>query len=134
MKDLNLDNIDISLLAIHAADELARKKEGLRTSLKSVRLLATLLQTSFSEKVQDYRFDHLSVVDDALSNSLGIPQSGKTLSEIAADAYKIATQLNPDSFQERMDNLDKLISFCISLSKSAALYRSEQEELFNYLA
>ena len=124
---------DLSLLAIEAAEELERFRQNLQTEFYSVNMLAKLLKESFSQKVNEtsvgFRLDHASVFSNAIENSFDPNIKKKTISEVASEAIQIASLLNSNTFNSKEDELRKLISFCVALSDSAALYKEEIEEL-----
>jgi hypothetical protein len=124
---------DLGLLAINAAEELERLRKKLSTDLKSVNTLSNLLQDSFSKKIDssgfNLRLDHALMFSNAVSNSLDSTLSEKTISEIADEAIEIASRLSQEAANQKEDDLQQLISFCVALSDSAALYKEEMEEL-----
>ena len=135
--DEKTQRLDISLLAIEAAEELARSQKNIPTDFKSVKILASILQESFSDNLKEsgaYRLDHASVVSDAMSNSLDAAFGQKTIAEIANEAIKIADQLNPDNISSKDEEIQKLVAFCVALSDSAALYREEVDDLKKHFA
>lgn len=131
---------DISLLAINAAEELERFRRKMETDFNSAKELAKLLTNSFSKKVEEsggaYRLDHASVFSRAISNSVEPEGANKSLAELMDEAGKIATLLhsNTDGVKSKEEELKKLISFCVALSDSAALYWEEMEELKRHVA
>lgn len=132
------EKIDISLLAIEAAEELERLKRNLDTDLESVKMLSDLLKHSFlipnEDANLDYRLDHAAVFSNAYSNSsLNYPRK-KSISEIIKEARRIASLLEPNEKRPKRGELDQLISFCVALSDSAAIYKEELEELKKRLA
>ena len=131
-----LERIDISLLAIEAAEELTRLNKGLNTDFKSMKTLAEIINSSFSENTGGhyYRLDHASLVSSAILNSNQSTTSTKTLKEIANDAIKISNQLNSENISTEGENIQKLISFCVALSDSAALYKEELQEIQKHFA
>lgn len=136
--DRGSDKQDLSMLAIEAAEELERWRRKLPTDFRSVNILSSLLQKSFSQKVDEPgfnpRLDHASVFSNAITNSFGSTVTKKTISEVATEAVKIASILNSENMSSKEDELEKLKSFCVALSDSAALYKEELEELKKHLA
>lgn len=121
---------DLSLIAIEAAEELERYKRGYDTDFTYLNLLSTLLQSSFNQKVDNsgattYRLDHASVLS---STFYSINRPKKTLAEIASGVNRIVKILVPGQ-GTKDTNLDELISFCVALSDSAAIYNEELNEL-----
>lgn len=128
---------DLSLLAIDAAEELERMRKGIKTDFKSTTVLASILQESFSnvsDSNANYRLDRASVFLSAISTTSGSTITKKTISEIAKEAIDIASRLNSGSTRSEESELEKLISFCVALSDSAALYREEVEDLIKHFA
>lgn len=136
--DNNYERVDLSLLALEAAEELERYRHRLPTNFKSVNALSMLLEESFGRKVDDsplnFRLDHASVFTSAIQNSLGSSVKKKSISEIANEAVKIASRLNSNTINSKDEELKNLVSFCIALSDSAALYKEELEELKKHFA
>lgn len=131
-------NRDLSLLAIDAAEELERMRKGLATDSKSIDTLASILQESFSQNIDDtssnYRLDYASIFSSAISISSDSTVTKKTISQIAEEAITIAYRLNPESIKCEDAELRKLISFCVALSDSAALYKKEVDDLKKHFA
>jgi hypothetical protein len=134
----NLLNLDLSLLAIEAAEELERLRKKLPTTLRNVKALSSLLQKSFAKNAEgapiDFRFDQVEVFSTAITNSIGVGAPKKRISDIANEAMEIAMLLNSNSINSRENDLNKLITFCVALSDSAALYKEELEELKKHIA
>ena len=84
----NSTNIDLSTLAIMAAEELERLRLGMPTEFNSVKNLAKLINNSFSLKPKGsdslHRLDHVSVFSRAISKG----GNSKTISELVKEAEK----------------------------------------------
>jgi hypothetical protein len=129
----NQSQHDLSLLAIEAAEELERFRKKLTTDFKAVNALSLILRESFSKHVDqsdlDFRLDHASVFSKAISNSFGSTIKKRSISELANEAIEVASRLNFDSINSKDEELKLLVSFCVALSDSAALYKEELDEL-----
>ena len=130
--------VDLSSLAIEAAEELEKSKKNIKTEFKSVIALSKILKESFSEEIGesqfDYRLDHTFVFSKALNISGMASPHKKTISEIAQEARKIASLLDLNKNKSKEADLNRLISFCVALSDSASLYNEEIEELKKHIA
>ena len=131
-------NTDLSMLAIKAADELERVRLGMQTEFNSVGRLAEILKNSLSQNPigsdHPLRLDYVSVFSRAISNSISQDVSSKTILELVKEAEKVVSKLNPDEITTEEKELTKLISFCVALSDSAALYKEEIDELKKQVA
>jgi hypothetical protein len=133
----NSQNIDLSLLAIQAANELERIKRNMKSDLQSVRLLSEFLNDFFSNKDTDrdkvnelnYRLDHALVLSNAYSHPT---PTKKSIDDIISEAYRLTNLLMKDKHSKH--ELDNLISFCVALADSASLYNEELEDLKKHFA
>lgn len=124
---------DLAILSIQAAEELERKRLGLAAEMNSVDLLYRLLTTSFKEQEEGtYPLDYAMVFSSALTNIGELDIASKPIPELAKDALEMAQLLNPVKIKQT--DLPKLVSFCVALSDSAALYKRELEEMRKNIA
>ena len=133
-----LSKLDLSLLAIEAAEELERFRKGMTTDFSSVNELSSVLQgsiTRISSSEYQARLDSVAVFSSAIKNSYGFKENKqKTISEISKEAIAIASKLTPEQAKSADTDLEALIVFCVALSDSALLYNEEVEESKKYFA
>lgn len=129
---------DLSLLAIEAAEELERSRRKFDTDFKSAKELSSILEESLPQEVVEsggnIRLDYASVFSSAISNSFHSTVTIKTISDLTKEASRIVALLKSEDIDSIEDDVQELISFCVALSDSAALYKEELEELKKHIA
>lgn len=124
---------DLSLLAMDTSEELERLRRDMPTDLQQVKNLSSFLK-EFASPDSYYRLDHASIFRSAMLNSFDKSVADKTTPELAQEVGKIAILLDSNAIKPKEDELQKLISFCVALSDSAALYKEWLGELKKLVA
>ena len=124
---------DLSLLAIEAAEELERIRKDLPTSSNAIKSLSEILEKVFSkEKIKtedDLRYDNAAIFSRAVTNSIDPMFASQNVNDMVKEANRISNLLYKETSNSDKDELSKMISFCVALSDSAALYLQELDEL-----
>ena len=124
---------DLGLIAIEAAEDIERFRQGLPTKFKSLNYLSSILKDTFDWEIvdaeQSYRLDYVSLLSSTFSNLSHPTYVDHSMSDIVKQARTVASQLTPNYIKKNKNKINDLISFCVALSECAAIYKEELKEM-----